>query len=257
MIELLGLPTLTKPMQYAVFIVFTGATFFFIDKVGRRTLLIWGAIGMGFCHFVVGGVMGQLIHLQRSKSSENMERALLTDCFCSNAGAHKINIPGGIDGNPNVNFKVVGKNAQNAVVTFSYLLIVVYSITLAPVCWIYAAEVWSLGTRATGMGLASLSNWLFNFALGLFLPPGFQNIQWKIFMVFGTLCGVFAIWTYVLYPETCGKTLEEIEFMFSSEGPHAWQTKKGESRLSEEIEAVKHRKNVENPAVMEGEQEKA
>lgn len=152
---------------------------------------------------------------------------------------------------------MVGKNASNTVITFSYLLIVVYSITLAPMCWIYAAEVWSLGTRATGMGLASLSNWLFNFALGLFLPPGFINIQWKIFIVFGVLCLVFAVWVYALYPETCGKTLEEIEFLFSKDGPHAWNTKKGESRLVEEIEAVKHRKDVEHPVVVEAEGEKA
>lgn len=123
-------------------------------------------------------------------------------------------------------------------------------------CWIYAAEVWSLGTRATGMGMASLSNWLFNFALGLFLPPGFINIQWKIFIVFGVLCLVFAVWVYALYPETCGKTLEEIEFLFSSQGPHAWNTRKGDSRLEEEIEAVKHRKEVDHPVIEEAEQEK-
>ncbi|ROV89290.1 hypothetical protein VSDG_09102 [Cytospora chrysosperma] len=215
----------TSGIQYAVFIIFTGATFFFVDKVGRRTLLIWGAIGMGICHFVVGGVMG----------------------------GFKRNVPGGVDGNPNINFEVVGRNPSNTVITFSYLLIVVYAITLAPMCWIYAAEVWSLGTRATGMGLASLSNWIFNFALGMFLPPGFINIQWKIFIVFGVLCLVFAVWVYALFPETCGKTLEEIEFLFSKEGPHPWNTKKGESRLTQEIEEVKHRKDAEAPVVVQDE----
>jgi hypothetical protein len=32
--------------------------FFFVDKIGRRTLLFWGAVTMGFCHFVVGGTLG-------------------------------------------------------------------------------------------------------------------------------------------------------------------------------------------------------
>ncbi|KAJ2971385.1 hypothetical protein NUW58_g9431 [Xylaria curta] len=45
-------------VQYALFIVFTSIMFFFIDRTGRRTLLIAGALGMGICHFVIGGVLG-------------------------------------------------------------------------------------------------------------------------------------------------------------------------------------------------------
>lgn len=45
-------------VQYALFIIFTSIMFFFVDKIGRRTLLVWGAIAMGFCHFVVGGTLG-------------------------------------------------------------------------------------------------------------------------------------------------------------------------------------------------------
>jgi MFS family permease len=182
----------------------------FIDKTGRRTLLVWGAIGMGFCHFVIGGVMA----------------------------AHNYSVPDGVDNNPNVIFAVTAGAPANTVIVFSYLLIVVYALTLAPVCWIYAAEVWSLGTRAIGMSLASLSNWVFNFALGMFTPPGFINIKWNLFIVFGVLCMCAAAWFFAFYPETCGKTLEEVELMFSKDGPKPWKTKKGESRLQAEIQAV-------------------
>ncbi|UPK97992.1 hypothetical protein LCI18_008927 [Fusarium solani-melongenae] len=58
-----------------------------------------------------------------------------------------------------------------------YLFIIVYALTLAPMAWIYAAEVWSTGTRATGTAIAAEANWLFNFALGMFTPPGFKNIE--------------------------------------------------------------------------------
>lgn len=171
---------------------------------------------MGFCHFVVGGVMG----------------------------ANHVNVPGGVGDPPNKNvvISVHSGAPANTVITFSYLLIVVYALTLAPVCWIYAAEVWSLGTRATGMSLAALSNWVFNFALGMFTPPAFVNITWKLFIIFGVLCIVAAAWFFVLCPETCGKTLEEVELMFSNDGPRPWNTKKGESRLAAEIEAVAARK---------------
>lgn len=60
---------------------------------------------------------------------------------------------GGVAGNANVVMKVTGAPAHT-VIAFSYLLIILYALTLAPICWVYAAEVWSLETRATGMGIA-------------------------------------------------------------------------------------------------------
>lgn len=189
--------------------------FFFIDKTSRRTLLVWGAIGMGVCHFVVAGLLG----------------------------GYSVDVPGGVDGNANVTMRVTGSPAYG-VIAFSYLLIIVYALTLAPVAWIYAAEVWSLGTRATGMSLAATANWLFNFALGMFTPEGFVNIKYKIFIIFGILCFAAAAQAFFTYPETCGKTLEEIEVMFHTGAVPAWKTRKGESRLDAEIQAVTERKHA-------------
>lgn len=50
----------------------------------------------------------------------------------------------------------------------------------------------------------------FNFALGLYIPPGFINIRWGMFIVFGSMCVLAAIQFFFTYPETCNKTLEEI-----------------------------------------------
>jgi len=193
-------------IQYAIFIVGTAATFFFIDKTGRRPLLIYGAILMGVCMFVVGGVLG----------------------------SHGTYLPNGLNGNLSVKIQVSGSPAYT-VIAFSYLLVLVYSLTLAPIAWVYAAEVWSLETRATGMALASVANWLFNFAIGLFIPPAFQNISWKLFIIFGVLCIGAAIQAFFTYPETAGKTLEEIELLFQSGGPRPWHTKPGNSLLDQKI----------------------
>jgi hypothetical protein len=43
------------------------------------------------------------------------------------------------------------------------------------------------------------------------------------------------------YPETCGKTLEEIEEMFSDGGPRPWKTKKGHSKLDARIEEAREK----------------
>ncbi|KAF2866807.1 general substrate transporter [Massariosphaeria phaeospora] len=213
---------ISSGVQYALFILFSTIMFFFVDKIGRRTLLVWGAIAMAFCHFVVGGVLGSNYEYVPGKQRS---RAL--------------KYYGGVEGDANVVMRVTGAPAHT-VIAFSYLLIIIYALTLAPICWVYAAEVWSLETRAWGMGIAAIGNWLFNFAIGLFIPPAFLNIRWRLFIVFGALCLGGAIQFYFTYPETCGKTIEEIEILFGDDGPRPWTTKKGNSRIDREIEAVTH-----------------
>jgi hypothetical protein len=88
-------------VQYALFIVFTTAVFFFIDRTGRRPLLLYGAMGMGICHFIVGGILGTYSTL----------------------------VPGGVDGNLNVIIRVSGSPAYT-VIAFSYMLIIIYALTL-------------------------------------------------------------------------------------------------------------------------------
>lgn len=78
----------------------------------------------------------------------------------------------------------------------------------------------------------------FNFALGLYIPPGFINIKWGMFIVFGVMCLLAAIQFYFTYPETCNKSLEEIEEMFAPGGPKPWKTKKGGSKLDVMISEV-------------------
>lgn len=97
---------ISSGVQYAIFLLGTAATFFFIDRTGRRPLLIYGALSMGTCLFIVGGILG----------------------------AHGKYLPEGLDGNLSVKVRVTGPPAY-AVIAFCYLLVLAYSVTLAPVAW--------------------------------------------------------------------------------------------------------------------------
>jgi hypothetical protein len=97
---------ISSGIQYAIFLIGTAGTFFFIDRTGRRPLLIYGALSMATCFFVVGGMLG----------------------------AHGTYLPDGLDHNLSVRVQVKGSPA-NTVIAFSYLMILAYSITLAPVAW--------------------------------------------------------------------------------------------------------------------------
>lgn len=52
------------------------------------------------------------------------------------------------------------------------------------------------------------------------------------------LCIGAAVQAYATYPETCGKSIEEIEELFVKGAPWAWNTKKGGSRLDAAVQAV-------------------
>ena len=77
---------------------------------------------------------------------------------------------------------------------------------------------------------------MFNFALAWAVPPGLSNIAWKTYFIFGTFN--FAAFIHVLFcfPETAGRTLEEIEDVFSQGHTFAaWKIKRdvGKKTLQE------------------------
>lgn len=57
-----------------------------------------------------------------------------------------------------------------------------------------------------------------------------------MFIIFGSMCMLAAIQFYFTYPETCGKTIEEIEELFLPGAPKPWHTKPGHSRLDAMID---------------------
>jgi MFS family permease len=86
-----------------------------------------------------------------------------------------------------------------------------------PVSWIYPPELYPLRVRGKAVALTTSANWIFNFALSYFVPPAFVNIQWKVYIIFGVFCTAMTVHVFFLFPETAGKTLEEVEEIFLSD----------------------------------------
>ncbi|BFZ53530.1 hypothetical protein PYCC9005_000555 [Savitreella phatthalungensis] len=81
--------------------------------------------------------------------------------------------------------------------------------------WLYPAEINSIGMRTKGAALASASDWLFNYVVVGVTPLGIHHLGWRFYLIFFVLNVSFAPIVYLFFPETAGKSLEEIDAMFS------------------------------------------
>lgn len=202
----------SSAIQYVIFLVTTGCILPFIDRLPRRALLLTGAFACMALHFTIAGLMATYGHPVDS-----------------------------IDGNANLRIEVLGAPAKG-VIACSYIFVGVYGLTWAPTAWIYCSEVFPLKYRAKGVGLASATNWIFNFALAYFVAPAFTNITWRTYIIFGVFCAAMTVQIFFSYPETAGRTLEEIERIFETNAP-AWRSAAVERGAFEaRVEEVRHKK---------------
>jgi hypothetical protein len=79
-----------------------------------------------------------------------------------------------------------------------------------PVSWIYQSEIFPMNLRALGASASTASNWLNNVLISQVTPYAFDAISWRFFFVFMACNLSNAVLAYFLFPETKGKTLEEI-----------------------------------------------
>ena len=64
------------------------------------------------------------------------------------------------------------------------------------------------------MALATASNWIFNFIIGMVSPDAFAGIHGYFYLVIAGFCLFSAGLAYFYYVETAGHTLEEIAVAF-------------------------------------------
>ena len=63
-------------------------------------------------------------------------------------------------------------------------------------------------------------------------------------MIFGAFCVVMGVHVFLMWPETCQKTLEEIEILFDGKVP-AWRSSSIKSRFDEEVLEIEQRRRNE------------
>lgn len=65
-----------------------------------------------------------------------------------------------------------------------------------------------------GAALGTATNWLCNFIVVEITPIGINSLHWKFYIIWTVFNGAFVPLVYLFYPETAGRTLEDIDRYF-------------------------------------------
>lgn len=80
--------------------------------------------------------------------------------------------------------------------------------------WLYPAEITPLSIRAPANAIATTANWAFNFMVVMVTPVAFANIQWRTYIIFAVINAAMVPSVYFFFPETAGRSLEEMDEIF-------------------------------------------
>lgn len=153
-------------------------TMVWIDKWGRRKFLLFGSIGLAAALAVIGALQFR------------------------------------IDGLPQGGVRVPTANVFFA---FVCLYLFIFGASWGPAPWLLGAEIFPVRARAKGMALSTSVNWSSNFIMAFLTPILFNAIHGGFwFILMGSCLSSFAVVWY-MYPETSGKTLEELGEVFGDQ----------------------------------------
>lgn len=171
-------------VQYVLNVLFTVPAIWYIDRWGRRWMMILGSFFMGIFLSLVGGLQGGY----GEWGSVNDAPVWLI-----------VNQPA----------------VTRAIIVCSYLFVCSFAITMGPVSWTYPAEIFPMRVRSKAVSFSTATNWLFNFALAWAVPPALDHIAWKTYFVFAAFNFAACIHFIFCFPETAQRSLEEIEEVFA------------------------------------------
>lgn len=175
-------PTLTSLSIAVTNFLFTLVAFHYIDRIGRRRILLWSVpimiIGLALCAIAF----------------------LFIDLPTSEASATAATIAG------DSNNKIWPLIILSSMITY----VAGYAIGMGNVPW-QQSELFPLSVRSLGSAMSTATNWGSNTFIGItFLPM--MNIFTPVgtFALYAVVCVIAEITIWKIYPETAGLGLEDV-----------------------------------------------
>ncbi|KAL2859464.1 general substrate transporter [Aspergillus pseudodeflectus] len=129
-------------------------------------------------------------------------------------------------------------NQLRSMVAMNFVFSLFYT-PLGIISWVYPAEIFPVEVRALGNALTTFTNWTVNLIFAQFTPDALSAVEFKYFYLFFALNLIAATCYYFFYPETKGRTLEQIDELFGDQlVPHAMEDPEGANAAMEKERAA-------------------
>ncbi|MBQ7585599.1 MAG: MFS transporter [Desulfovibrionaceae bacterium] len=256
--RLLDLAGISDPLFAAISLGITNLIFTlmgvrFIDKLGRKTLLLIGCVGyilsLGICTFtfmtcaplkVVSACTDAINSATQVQNLKNNKEILQADRACIlekyDQATHNLTLVATKDNyqgptlvlEPNFTPEEVLTKAKEAklvaakevgskslvVLGCMVIFIAAHAIGSGSIIWVFISEIFPTEYRARGQSLGSSTHWIFAAGLTLFFPIIMAHFD--AYVMFGFFCFMMClqlIWAKFMMPETKGQTLEALAKM--------------------------------------------
>ena len=155
----------------------------FVERWGRRRLMMYGALGQCCCWLAIT----LLLH-----------------------SASEVDL-----------LSIRQRQLGSAAVLFFFLFNFFFGASWQGVSWLYPTEINSTQNRIVGMSYGVATNWLINFGVVFVTPLGIAKLGPQFYVIWTVLNGLMVPILYTFYPETAGRSLEDIDGMFEAH-PTVW-----------------------------------
>ncbi|WP_233127119.1 sugar porter family MFS transporter [Rodentibacter sp. Ppn85] len=149
----------------------------YIDKIGRRKLLLIGSIGMGISLWITG-----FIFMKANQVEGNL---------------------------------VLSPELSWSALISAHIFYIFFCCTWGPAVWVVLGEIFPNKIRTTGLGIATCANWIGNVIVTWTFPPMLQFLGLApTYLFYGVCCigSYFMVKHFI--PETGNKALEEMSYSF-------------------------------------------
>lgn len=106
-----------------------------------------------------------------------------------------------------------------ACIVFIFFFSFGYSVGFGPNAWVYGTEIFPTQIRAKGVSICASAGAIGSIVVGQFFPVAINNIGSKTYFIFFAINMACVALLAALYPETKGKTLEEMDHIFGKTRP--------------------------------------